>query len=117
MLGGVAFFLAAERGAAAVLSARDLHFPPAIAALLSLGCVCAVPSAGVRLQRLLGPSAAWLRAALPVLLVPAFLFPAVAAVPDGDSLRLVAPLCLAAIMVGTAAAGVPRCGIPSLRRP
>lgn len=106
-------FVAAERGAHALLEAVEVRLPPSICALFALGSVAAAPSAGHALQASLGPAAACLRASLPCLLVPAFLFPAMAELPDGPSLARLACLCgvsavLTAALTGHAASALLR---------
>ena len=50
-----------------------------------LGLAAAHPRSGVQLQQLLGPSATWLRASLPVILVPAVAMPFISS-PDAAAL-------------------------------
>ena len=92
-IGGVAAFVAAERLTAAALDACGIQLPASVTALCALGAAAAFPSAGVVLQRALGPGAAWLRASLPVVLAPAFLFPAICELPEREALPKLACLC------------------------
>ena len=105
VIGGVAFFVAAERSTAAALAACDLNLPASVTALCALGAVAAVPRAGTALQRALGPASAWMRASLPVVLVPAFLFPAVCDLPEREALPKLALLCCGGIVLTCSATG------------
>lgn len=103
--GGTLFFVAAERGTAALLDAFDVRLPASVTALCALGCCVTVPSLGTPLQATLGPAAAWLRAALPWLTAPAFLCPAVVELPERDALPRLALLAAGGVIVTCAAAG------------
>ena len=105
VIGGVAFFVAAERFTAGALAACDLNLPASVTALCALGAVAAVPRAGTALQRALGPATAWMRASLPVVLVPAFLFPAVCDLPEREALPKLALLCCGGIVLTCSATG------------
>ena len=86
VLGGLAFFVAAERLTAAALLASDIQLPASVTALCAIGVVAAHPAAGRVLQAALGPGTVWMRAGLPCTLVPAFLFPAICELPDSEAL-------------------------------
>ena len=103
--GGVCFFIAAERGTAAMLDACDIMLPASVTALVALGTCAAHPRLGTPLQRALGPGTAWLRAALPWLTAPAFLCPAVATLPDREVLPRLAVLSTGGVLLTAAVAG------------
>ena len=106
VLGGIACFITAERASAMVLDALSIELPSSIAALIALGCVVTPsPSVGARVHSVLGPGSAWLRAALPLVTVPAFLLPAAADTPSAEALPKLALLCSGAILATTAVAG------------
>ena len=105
MLGGIAVFVAAERATSAALAACGLRLPSSVIALCILGTVAAVPANGAMLQRALGPATTWLRASLPVLLVPAFMFPFVCEVPDREALPKLALLATTGVLATCAATG------------
>lgn len=95
---GVAAFVAVERTTAAALSFCDIKLPASVTGLCILGTIAAVPRAGTVLQRLLGPGATWLRATLPVVLAPAFLFPAVCELPEQEALPKLGLLCAGGVV-------------------
>ena len=105
VLGGAVFFAAAERGTAHALAACDLRLPPSITALCALGALSSIPALGAPLNAALGPAAAWMRGALPVLLVPAFLFPAVVEMPPSEQLPVLAFFGAAGVVATVAATG------------
>ena len=102
---GIVTFVAAERATAAALSTASVDLPPSVTALCMLGVVASSPTMGVSLQRALGPATAWLRTALPFLLVPAFLCPVVVDLPDSDALLRLAALATGATLLTCAATG------------
>lgn len=105
MIGGVAFFVAAERATAAALDACELRFPSHVTGLCAVGLLASVPAIGGPMQLALGPATAWLRATLPCTLVPAFLFPAVCELPSNDALPKLAALAAGGVLVTCAATG------------
>ena len=100
----MAFFCAADALAGATLEATGVAFPSSIAALLALGTVATVPAAGSSLQLALGPAAAWLRASLPLLLVPPFLMPLVVELPPTEQLPRLGALAVGSLLATTAIA-------------
>ena len=98
-------FIMAERGTAAALAAFDSGMPASVVALCALGTLAAVPAAGAPLQLALGPAAAWLRAALPWLTAPAFLYPAVVVLPESDALTRLALFCTGGVVATCAVTG------------
>ena len=102
---GTMAFIMAERGTAAALAAFDSEMPASVVALCALGTLAAVPAAGAPLQHALGPAAAWLRAALPWLTAPAFLYPAVVVLPESDALTRLALFCTGGAVATCAVTG------------
>ena len=102
---GTMAFIMAERGTAAALAAFDSGMPASVVALCALGTLAAVPAAGAPLQLALGPAAAWLRAALPWLTAPAFLYPAVVVLPESDALTRLALFCTGGVVATCAVTG------------
>lgn len=105
VLGGLAFFVAAERLTAAALLASDIQLPASVTALCAIGVVAAHPAAGRVLQAALGPGTVWMRAGLPCTLVPAFLFPAICELPDSEALPKLAVLGVGGILATCAITG------------
>ena len=105
--GGAAFFVVAEKGTAYALESCGLKLPSSVTALCLLGTgVALLPlSSGAVLQRTLGPATAWMRAALPLLLTPAFLFPAIATLPEAEALPKLALLAAGGVLITCAASG------------
>ena len=104
VLGGTIFFCACEQGMAHALDAFDIQLPASVSALIALGVV-STTSLGEPLQRALGPSAAWLRAALPWLTVPAYMCAAVVALPEREALPRLAALSAGAVLLTCASTG------------
>lgn len=102
---GTMAFIMAERGVAAALAAFDSEMPASVVALCALGTLAAVPAAGAPLQHALGLAAAWLRAALPWLTAPAFLYPAVVVLPESDALTRLALFCTGGVVATCAVTG------------
>lgn len=79
----MAILFGAERALAAGLHAVGWGAAPAsVVGILGVGAVCAAsPAAGAALHRLLGPASVWMKAALPLLLVPPIAAPLTAELP------------------------------------
>ena len=100
VIGGAAVFVAAERGTAYALEASGVRLPSSVTALCVLGATVAVaPPLGVLLQRALGPATVWMRSWLAVALIPAFLFPAVAVLPEVEALPKLAVLAVGGVVL------------------
>ena len=100
VVGGAAVFVAAERGTAYALEASGVRLPSSVTALCVLGATVAVaPPLGVVLQRALGPATVWMRSWLAVALIPAFLFPAVAVLPEVEALPKLAVLAVGGVVL------------------
>ena len=83
-VGGVAAFVAFDKGMGRTLQQAGIAFPSSVACIIVGGAVSLHPRAGPALQRVLGPGASWLRAGLPVFLCPPVLAPIVMDNPGAE---------------------------------
>ena len=85
-IAGIGAFCVLDRMSSAALHAAGLpDTPPAVLTIVGLACASTRPAAGRLIERSLGPSAAWLRAALPLCLTPMLLQPLTIDLPSAES--------------------------------
>jgi putative effector of murein hydrolase len=99
---------------AALLELQGSQFPASVAVIALLGAAALPARSGFLLQSALGPGAAWLRAALPWLLVPAALLPVrIIEWPSADMVPKFVLTIACSVAITAAACGV--CLPPLLR--
>jgi hypothetical protein len=90
VIGGVLFFIGANMCIAKGLKAVGAEkVPSCVVGIVAVGAVCAHPRLGKRVFNVLGPSATWLRAMLPLMLVPPLAAPLSVDPPDWKYVLLV----------------------------
>ena len=103
--GGVLVFVAADKGVGVCLDCVGSQWPASVLNILLLGAAAAYLPAGAKLERALGPAAAFLRMGLPLFLIPAVLAPTVSEVPSRDCLVKIVGLTVLSALFTVALTG------------
>eukprot|EP00041_Stephanoeca_diplocostata_P036632 m.1346144 g.1346144 ORF g.1346144 m.1346144 type:complete len:244 (-) comp24904_c0_seq61:3648-4379(-) len=91
---GVASFAAVDHMIRVALDALGLYScPSSVAGIVVVGVASAHPAVGARLFRALGPAATWLKALLPLILVPPIAMPLTVALPHTGVVAVAAVAC------------------------